>query len=102
MRGSSRYCLLILMTAGPAIAQDAESPSLTERPRVPVDFLRKESPTLDAVSSSRTPRLQMFRMPSGFLANPLGLVSDDDPVSDDPAKTEDDLPFVQVTLGNHI
>ena len=38
-----------------------------------------------------------------YPATPLGLVSDDDPLPEDPfKKTDDDLGFLQVTLGSHV
>lgn len=109
MRGSKRYRILALLV-GFAIgqggfAQEVERGSLTEPPRILGDYLsllRKDAQASDPASASRTPRLQMFRMPSGFLANPLGLVSDDDPVSEDPTPKFDDFPNVQITLGNHV
>jgi len=70
------------------------------------ELLRNELSALEAPAATptRTPRLQMFRMPSGFLAPPLGLVSDDDPTPKAPFKKadDDDLAFVLFAMGNHV
>jgi hypothetical protein len=116
MRRRGAYCLILLLTgwfaAGEAsrgIGQVSETASLTESPRIFLDYaalMRKELALYDATltTPTRTPKLQLFRMPSGFLAAPLGLVSEDDPPPEDPfAKVDDDdLAFLQITLGNHV
>lgn len=112
MRWRGRYCLLLLVgiAADPARAraQVPESASLTESPRYYLDtmtLLRKELSLLEAPTPTptRTPRLQMFRMPSGFVATPLGLVAEEDPPPEDPfAKAEDDFNAVQIAYGNHV
>ena len=92
--------------ASPGSAQTDPVP-LTEPPRYFLDYatlVRKEWSLLDATTPTRTPKLQMFRMPSGFLAAPLGLVSEDDPPPEDPfvKADEDDLAFMRITYGNHV
>ena len=111
MRWHGRYGLLLLVwivAAAPrASAQISEPTSLTEPSLYFVDYLtllRKELSLLEAAATpTRTPRLQMFRMPSGFVVTPLGLVAEDDPPPEDPfAKADDDSNVVQITYGNHV
>ena len=86
------------------VEASAEPESLTVSPRSPTDFadlLRKELPPLDP-ASSRTPRLQFFRMPSGVIATPLGLVPDDDPPPEDGQAVDDDLNFIQFVYGTQV
>jgi hypothetical protein len=90
-----------------AYAQEALPPG--EPPHVYIDcaeLLRKELSLMDmpAATPTRTPRLQLFRMPSGFLATPLGLVSDDDPPAEDPSRKadDDDVAFMLFAMGNHV
>jgi hypothetical protein len=51
--------------------------------------------------ASDSPRLRLFGMPAGFIANPLGLKDDDDIPATDPAaaKVDDDFQDVQLSLG---
>ncbi len=53
-------------------------------------------------AGSRTPRLQLLGMPSGFLVNPLGVDPDDDPppTGDAAAAGRSDPDFVQFTVGS--
>ena len=111
MRWSRRRRLLLGMliwisTAGRVCAQNAEIDVRAEPMRYLLDYsalLRRDIALSETTpATSATPRLQMFRMPSGFLATPLGIISDDDLVEDPSAKTDDDLAFLQVTLGNHV
>jgi hypothetical protein len=93
-------------TASTCRAQEANGPA--EAPHFYVDYaglLRKELNLLEqpAALPTRTAKLQMFRMPSGFFATPLGLVSEDDPLLADPFRKADDGPdFIQVALGSHV
>jgi hypothetical protein len=109
MRWRGRYCLLLLLLATSRVgAQTPDAASLMEPPRFYVDYMtliRTEMSVLDAASPTptRTARLQMFRMPSGFFSMPLSLVPEDDPLPDDPvAKADDDFGFVQIAYGNHV
>jgi hypothetical protein len=96
----------IFLAASPSIAQFSEVISSPDSPRFLTDYtalLRKEWNLADERPPTRTPKLQFFRMPSGFLASPLGLVAEDDPPPEDPfAKTDDDLAFAQLTYGKHV
>ena len=68
--------------AGSAFEVLNDSATLNESPQIYPDYLdllRKEIVSEDSTPASRTPKLQMFRMPSGFLATPLGLYPDEDP-----------------------
>jgi len=108
MRRRGCCWLVLLLVAIPSVgAQTSATDSLTEPPRIYVDYtslIRKELNLLDAPPTpTRTARLQLFRMPSGFFAVPLTLVPEDDPPTEDPfAKTDDDLGFVQVVYGNYV
>src|SRR5260370_33811928 len=90
--------------AAPDGLAQSESAALAEPWRFYLDYptlLRKEWALVDAPAISRTPKLQMFRMPSGFLGTPLGLVSDDDPILDEsPARADDGS--VQLAYGQHV
>jgi hypothetical protein len=114
MRWSRCLCPMLGLVAwiaacqgtGAAIAQEYVAP-LNEPPRVFGDYsdlLRKEMALPDPTPPSRTPKLQFFRMPSGFMATPLGLYPDEDPpLEDGSAKpADDDLGFLQITYGTHI
>ena len=50
---------------------------------------------------ARPNRLQLFRMMPGFLSDPVGLESDDPtPPGAAPARADDDLSWLQVSMGN--
>ena len=104
--------LLAVGFAGPvacAHAQTFDVESLRRPSPIGFDYFAlvgKEIAPPDSTTPGRTPRLQLFRMPTGFLANPLDLVSDDDRAFDnDPAfaksANDDDLSFLLVSVGQH-
>jgi hypothetical protein len=70
---------------------------------VVVDFTTCDFMDKDLTPSSSSPRLRMFGMPMGFLANPFGLVDDDDPaLADDPMAPpkDDDFRNLQIVFGS--
>src|SRR5437660_155416 len=96
---------LALGAALPGHAQ-MEAVRFHEPPQIFPDYqelLRKEwSLAETSAFTTRTPKLPMFRMPAGFLATPLGIVSDDDPFPDDGWKADDDPGFAQLVFGKHV
>src|ERR1019366_1124482 len=115
MRWSRCLCPILWMVAWIAsgeetlgVAQDASMAPINEPSRIFGDYsdlLRKELSLPEAAPASRTPKLQFFRMPSGFMATPLGLYPDEDPPAEDGAAkstNDDDCNFMQITYGTHI
>ena len=114
MRWSRRLCPLLWMAASIAvgeksagIAQEVYSAPLNEPSRIFGDYsdlVRKELSLAEPTPVSRTPKLQFFRMPSGFMATPLGLYPDEDPPTEDGTTKsgDDDFSFMQITYGTHI
>jgi hypothetical protein len=105
-RGCHALTVLLIATA-PVCAQFSQADALNDPTRFYFDYaalLRKEWNLSDAAATpSRTARLQMFRMPTGFYAIPLSLVPEDDPPPEDPyARPEDDFAGLQVVYGNYV
>jgi hypothetical protein len=102
------FGLLVLMVAtSPICAQLPQIDCLNEPAPFCIDYaalLRKEWSLQDSSSTtSRTARLQLFRMPSGFSSVPLSLVPEDDPPPEDPfARIDDDSGPVQIAYGNYV
>jgi hypothetical protein len=73
----------------------------SEKPPVP-EFITSDFVERSFTTPSSTPRLRMFGMPTGFLANPFGLVDDDDPaLINDPMATQkdDDIANLNIAFG---
>jgi hypothetical protein len=105
-----RFGILAIIAAGflsPGWARAQVFPfsaeQLLQKPVVPGSSFFS-IPDEDPVQASPTPRLRMFGMPTGFLANPFGLVDDDDlALTNDPAnqgQKDDDLRNLQIVIGS--
>jgi hypothetical protein len=92
-------------TYAPAQALLSNNTQTWSKPLLFESFLELDRAEPDLVRPSATPRLRMFGMPAGFLANPIGLEDDDDvQAANDPAlaglyKKDDDLKNVQIAMG---
>lgn len=109
LRWCGWYCLFVLLSVVSRLgAQIPQGEELTEPPHFYVDYMdliRKELSGLDAppANASRSARLPMFRMPSGFNSTPLSLVAEDDPPPENPyAKSDNDFGLVQIVYGNYV
>ncbi len=98
--------MALILAANPAGAQilPAAGDELWQKPPLPelrtCDFADRDYST-----PSPTPRLRMFGMPTGFLANPFGLVDDDDLAwANDPTAAQlckdDDCKNLQIAVGS--
>jgi hypothetical protein len=93
--------------AGFARAQSILSETVQNwsRPVLLEELMAAERAEPEAVRQTSTPRLRLFGMPAGFLANPIGLEDDDDiKMANDPAyagsfRKDDDFKNVQIGLG---
>ena len=104
-----RAGFLAVMLAGalphfaPAQVLPLSAEEILQEPLVPESAFRSFSER-EFTPQSQTPRLRMFGMPTGFLANPFGLVDDDDPALANDAiaaqlQKEDDFRNMQVAFG---
>lgn len=95
------HVVVFLVALGLAAGGAAQEPALTEPPRLPIPYaplVTRDVPAYDPAQLSRTPRLRLFNMPSGFLVAPLGIEEEDDfPAA--PAANDDAWSLLQVNLG---
>jgi hypothetical protein len=96
----------LLPGAAGAVAQTAvpwSADELLQQPRVPFKLYSFDSK--DSVTPSRTARLQMVGMQSGFITNPLGVDPDDDPAPEalDPngRPPDGDPDYLQLAVGTY-